>query len=144
MSKIYPLIDHGREYDKRSMHGLDKMIESVKEEGVREPVITHNRKDNGTYQVCIGCQRYFAAKRNNLKYIMCIVNCLEGQKYIPDGERLFDAKDIAQCFKEPRMRTLCFEPLPNPHILGLQKSGEQAFQQGKRFSAEGGVFCAPK
>ena len=148
--QIYPLIDHEVGYrkghDKDYCANIDRMIASVAEHGVMDPVIAHNRRDDGTFQVCIGCHRYLAAKKNKVPTMKCIVNCIEGQKHIPDGQRLVSSEDIMACFRYPQPKSLCLEPIPNPDVLGLRSpsgNGNQAFDYGDG-GTKGGVFCSPK
>jgi len=147
--KLYPLVDHAVGYakgtDKAYNAQLDEMAASVADVGVIEPVIAHNRLDDGTLQVCIGCQRYFAAKRNNVSTMMCIVNCLEGQMHIPEGRRLMNADDVSACFKNVEPASLCLEDVPNPEVLGWKAPGghgNQAFDYGDG-GTKGGVYCSP-
>jgi len=147
--KLYPLVDHAVGYEKRTDQAynekLDRMVVSVAEVGVIEPVIAHNRLDDGTFQVCIGCQRYFAAKRNNVPAMMCVINCLEGQKHIPEGRRLMTADDVTACFKDVESSSLCLEDVPNPEVRGWLAPGghgNQAFDYGDG-GTKGGVYCSP-
>ncbi len=147
MEKLYPLVDHKVGYEKghdtQYNAQLDRMCESVEREGIRNPVIAHNRRDDGTYQVCIGCQRHFAADRLGLPAIRCIVNCLEGQSHIPDGDRLHDSDEVAEYFEAVNPQSLCMEGIPNPEVIGLDQSGGKlAFDYGDG-GTKGGFFCAP-
>lgn len=144
--KLYPLVDHKAGYDKGQDANyntqLDRVCESIEKEGILNPVITHNRRDDGTYQVCIGCQRYFAADRLGLPSMKCIVNCLEGQNHIPDGDRLQNSDEVAEYFEAISQQSLCIEAVPNPEVLGLEQSGGKlAFDYGDG-GTKGGFFCS--
>jgi len=148
--QLYALVDHeigyNRGTDKEYNAKIDRMAASVKEHGVIDPVVAHNRRDDGTFQVCIGCHRHLAAKKNKVSTMKCIVNCIEGQKHIPDGKWLTSAEDIMACFEHPEPLSLCLEPIPNPDVLGLRPpggNGNQAFDYGDG-GTKGGVFCSPK
>lgn len=152
--KLYPLVDHAVGYEKGTDQAynekLDRIVASVAEIGVIEPVIAHNRLDDGMFQVCIGCQRYFAAKTMSTlsglaTAMMCIVNCLKGQKHIPEGRHLMTADDVAACFEDVEMASLCLEDVPNPEVRGWRAPGghgNQAFDYGDG-GTKGGVYCSP-
>lgn len=148
--QLYPLVDHEVGYrkghDKEYCAKIDRMTASVAEHGVIDPVIAHNRRDDGTFQVCIGCHRLLAAKRNCVPTVKCIVNCIEGQSHIPDGRRIRSSEEVLTCFKHPEPRSLCLEAIPNPGVLGLRPPGghgDQAFDYGDG-GTKGGVFCSPR
>lgn len=147
--QIYPLVDHevgyNKGHDKDYNAKIDRMIASVKQHGVIDPVIAHNRLDDGTFQVCIGGHRYLAAKKNGIQTMKCIVNCIEGQTRIPDGKRLMNSADVMACLKHPEPLSLCLEEIPNPDVLGYREPGghgNQAFDYGDG-GTKGGVFCSP-
>jgi len=148
--QLYPLVDHevgyNKGHDKDYCAKIDRMVASVAQHGVIDPVIAHNRLDDGTFQVCIGCHRYLAAKKNGVPTVKCIVNCIEGQRHIPQGKRLESSEDVLACFRHPEPLSLCLEAIPNPGVLGWRAPGgfgDQAFDYGDG-GTKGGVFCSPR
>ena len=146
MEKLYPLVDHKTGYDKghdtQYNAQLDRVCESIEKDGILNPVVAHNRRDDGTYQICIGCQRHFAADRLGLPSMKCIVNCREGQSHIPDGVRLHNSDEVAEYFEAISPQSLCLEEVPNPEVLGLEQSGGKlAFDYGDG-GTKGGFFCS--
>jgi len=148
--QLYPLVDHevgyNKGHDKDYCAKIDRMVASVAKHGVIDPVIAHNRLDDGTFQVCIGCHRYLAAKKNGVPTVKCIVNCIEGQQHVPHGKRLESSEDVLACFQHPEPLSLCLEAIPNPGVLGWRAPGgfgNQAFDYGDG-GTKGGVFCSPR
>ena len=72
----------------------------VWEDGVREPLICYNRKDDGTYEVRIGCKRILVA-RDDIWKLRRLVKCIDGQRDIPDGVVLHSREDVVAAFHRP-------------------------------------------
>lgn len=77
---------------------LDALIESIKKEGVRNPITIRARYIDQPPEAIFGYNRLWSAKKAGAKEIPCIVNdyC---DKY-PDAEILESPKDIREHFKE--------------------------------------------
>ena len=77
---------------------MKKIEKSISKEGIKHPLILRNEKDNGTYQVYRGCQRLYLSNKLNIKKIPCLVNCLKGQKNIPEGKQIKSVEEALSYF----------------------------------------------
>lgn len=92
---------------------IDVICESIKKDGLRNPLCVTNEKDDGTYRVNNGNQRLYALKKLNFKTIPCIIanglNC----KNIPSGIKLENKKQIFSYFsigiKYYNLNPSCFQ-----------------------------------
>lgn len=117
---------------------LAGVVESVGRRGVLEPPVVFNRRDDGTYEVRIGCKRARAAQVNRVASMRCIVNCIVGQRFVPEGRRLETDDDVTGMFVRPGRNRLSMSG-PRGGSLGTWDGGP-AFGDGPH--ALGGVLTS--
>jgi hypothetical protein len=107
VNKLYPSTSHRTpewfaahpEYD--VMHR--KLVESIKRDGLNDPLLVHNEQDNGFYRVDVGNQRLRAIKEIGAKSVRCVVHCTSDQFKIPDGEVLSINKVLARHYTDKKI-----------------------------------------
>jgi len=82
----------------KQMPRILRMIESIKSEGVKFPLVIDNIDDDGTFNVRIGNQRLFVALHLGTKELKCLCNCKKGQKFIPEGDIVNSIEDVHDFF----------------------------------------------
>lgn len=99
---------------------LDDMVESVKENGILNPIIVL-KKEDGAYEILSGHNRVNAARSANLKTVPCIVK-----------ENLTDKEAYTYVIETNLMQRSFSDLLPTEKALVLKMRYEKIASQGKR------------
>lgn len=72
----------GQYQPRRAMdeQGLDELAQSIREQGVLQPILVRALKPNGPYEIVAGERRFQAAKRAGLQTVPVIVRALDNQE----------------------------------------------------------------
>jgi hypothetical protein len=93
LNQLYTSCTHRTEefYDNHPEYILmrNKIKESILENGLKYPLCVYNERDDGTYRIDVGSQRFDALKEiEDLEDVFCLVHCKKGQEHIPTGDRV--------------------------------------------------------
>lgn len=117
IDQLYTSCTHRTEkfYDNHPEYILmrNRIKESILESNLKYPLCIYNEKDNRTYRIDVGSQRFDAFKELVHEGliedgIFCLVHCRKGQKHIPIGDKVTRDKRTIE-IKYFRGRTKRFE-----------------------------------
>ena len=75
-----------------------KMIESVKQDGLKYPLCAINLKDDGIYDVTVGMQRLKALQTMGEEIVRTVIAYKENQKHQPGGVVIKTATQLDEIF----------------------------------------------
>lgn len=119
LDRLYPIVKRDAafyakfpEYEEM----VELLVKDIDANGLKYPICVLNVKDNGKYQVSIGCQRLEALKRLGVSTVKCLVMNKVKHKKIPDGEVVQSKEQLLSYFGGEvyslRLQTTAFEVRP--------------------------------
>ena len=75
-----------------------QLEESIKQEGIRNPIITFTKYRTGELRVLVGGSRLYIAQKLEI-LIPCIIS--DQKNFFPNARQLKSKDEIISCFKDP-------------------------------------------
>jgi len=103
----HPPTESGQRYTELKQH-FDKLVESMKNEGVRNPLIGLSCPD-GSVRIEVGYSRAWAAKEAGIEFVPCFIN--DASNAYEDFEVIMNINHARQFFKD------------QPHLVKIMRHG---------------------